>query len=409
MRKTRGFLQNYHPLVYTLLAGTVITVLARSMSIPFLAIYLSSRTGLAAVMIGLIIGSGSIAGMFGGFIGGTMSDYFGRKKIMVISLAANAFVFSLYTLTTDTVLLFILSIVGGIAASFFEPASKALIADISPAEQRLRIFSMRYMAINLGFAFGPPIGAFLGLAGGVLPFFITAGVYFLYGIGLTLLLRKFSPAKNSSDVKDKISISAAGKVLRSDMALLFLIIGGTLSITANGEMSVCLSQYLKENFTEGIKLFSILMSVNAVSVFIFQTFQLKLADKLSPLAAITFGSLLFAAGLAGFAISSSWVSFIFSMIIFTAGEVLVVPAEYVLLDRITPEGMRGTYYGAQSFTNLGNFLGPWAGGLLLSHYGGPLMFGVMSVLTMISIYFYRRGAALSQGKHPVLISAHFAD
>lgn len=73
---------------------------------------------------------------------------------------------------------------------------------------------------------------------------------------------------------------------------------------------------------------------------------------------------------------------------------MIVPAEYAQIDQITPPSMRGTYYGAQSVSELGSFLGPWAGGMVLSAYGGPVMFLVMAVLAMVSIVFYWLGRRL---------------
>ena len=79
MIRLRGFLSSYHPIVHTLILGTVMARAASSMSLPFLAIYLARHTSMSAVMIGIVIGMGSLAGTIGGFIGGTLSDRFGRR------------------------------------------------------------------------------------------------------------------------------------------------------------------------------------------------------------------------------------------------------------------------------------------------------------------------------------------
>jgi hypothetical protein len=63
------FVKSYHPIVHSLLIGTILARMASSMSLPFLAIYLLKQTDMNAVMIGLVIGAGSLAGTLGGFIG----------------------------------------------------------------------------------------------------------------------------------------------------------------------------------------------------------------------------------------------------------------------------------------------------------------------------------------------------
>jgi predicted MFS family arabinose efflux permease len=103
------------------------------------------------------------------------------------------------------------------------------------------------------------------------------------------------------------------------------------------------------------------------------------------------GSILLALGEVGFAFSSNWSLYILSMVLFTIGEIWIVPAEYVLIDQITPEGMRGTYYGGVTFSNLGNFLGPWVGSIVLGDFGGTAMFLIFSLIALVGIIFYWRG------------------
>lgn len=75
------------------------------------------------------------------------------------------------------------------------------------------------------------------------------------------------------------------------------------------------------------------------------------------------------------------------------GEVLVIPAEYQLLDQITPANLRGAYYGAQSFTTLGSFIGPWLGSAILTHFssGGFFTFGTYSLIALLSVVFFWQG------------------
>jgi hypothetical protein len=64
------FLSSYYPIVHTLIHGTVMARAASSMSLPFLAIYLARHTSMSAVMIGVVIGMGTLPGIVCGFVGG---------------------------------------------------------------------------------------------------------------------------------------------------------------------------------------------------------------------------------------------------------------------------------------------------------------------------------------------------
>lgn len=93
MRELLISIKKLHPIVNTLLAGTIFVIIGISMSSPFLAIYLAKNTDLNAALIGAVIGAGPLAGALGGFIGGVISDLIGRKALLVLSLVLSSTVF----------------------------------------------------------------------------------------------------------------------------------------------------------------------------------------------------------------------------------------------------------------------------------------------------------------------------
>ncbi|UFJ42013.1 MFS transporter [Brevibacillus humidisoli] len=397
MSKIRQYLSAYHPIVQVLLAGTVFISLTSSMSMPFLAIYLAEQTELDYALIGLIIGAGPLAGTIGGFVGGTLSDFFGRKRLMILSLLVLFIVFGGFVYARSTIMLLLLSIVRGLAASFFATISKALMGDLTPEEKRFRVFSNRYLAINLGYSIGPVVGAFLGISGSALTFFLTAAIFLLYALVLPLLFSRYLSGRESAESTaddEPLSVAHVWSVVRNDGALLMFVLGGVMLMTVHGEVSVPLSQYLQKDFVDGVKLFGLLMSVNGLTVLLIQVWLTRWSERFSLFRRMVMGSLLLSAGAVVFAFAQGWISFIVAMFVFTLGEILLVPAEYAQIDQITPPGMRGTYYGAQGFSELGNFLGPWLGGMLLSAFGGTTMFLVLALISLASLLCFARGRKL---------------
>ncbi|HZG81792.1 MAG TPA: MFS transporter, partial [Brevibacillus sp.] len=195
----------------------------------------------------------------------------------------------------------------------------------------------------------------------------------------------------TDDTEEKPSLRQMGEVLIRDAALLSFVIGGILLVTVHGQMSVTLSQYLSGNFAEGVALFGVMMSANGLTVVLLQIPLTRLVERYSLFSRIVAGALLMAIGEIGFAASAEWSWFVAAMVVFTLGEILIVPAEYAQIDQITPAQMRGTYYGAQSISELGSFLGPWVGGMILFGYGGPVMFSFMAFLAVFSLLFYWLG------------------
>ncbi|MBD0381167.1 MDR family MFS transporter [Paenibacillus sedimenti] len=391
MNRFRDFLSSYHPIVHTLILGTVMARAASSMSLPFLAIYLSRNTSMSEIMIGIVIGMGALAGTVGGFVGGTLSDRFGRRIIMLAALFGWAFVFTGFAFVKLPIWFMLLNMLNGLCRSFYEPVSQALMADLTEPAKRLKVFSMRYMAINVGVAVGPLLGAFFATMDGALPFLITGIVYFIYAVTLYVLLSAFGIKKIEGEKKATVTFTSAWRVIRSDTTFRFYIIGGIIGAIGYSQVMVTLSQYLEHSFADGVKMFALLMSVNAIAVIAMQIPLTRWAEKYTPLVAISVGNLMFALGDVGFAFSQTTILLVISMIVFTFGEILNYPAANMLIDKLAPEHMRGTYFGAQTLTNVGHFMGPWIGGFMLASYSGSTLYTVMAVITIGGTLFYHIG------------------
>lgn len=52
---------------------------------------------------------------------------------------------------------------------------------------------------------------------------------------------------------------------------------------------------------------------------------------------------------------------------------------------ISPQAYRGTYFGVHSLGEVGNFLGPWTGELILVHFGGAAMFLYFALVAAAAI------------------------
>ncbi|REE88578.1 putative MFS family arabinose efflux permease [Paenibacillus taihuensis] len=407
LNRSKQFAQDYHPIVHSLLVGTILARAASSMSLPFLAIYLTKHTELGAGMIGLIIGAGSLAATVGGFVGGALSDQFGRRKIMLAALFGWTVVFLGFALSKSAALFFVFSLLNGLCRSFYEPVSQALMADLTPKERRMSVFSLRYLAINIGVSVGPLLGALFAAMGSTLPFIITSAIYFIYLCSLYSLLNRFGIKQIEGEQKAGSSFSMAWEAVKRDYVLRYYLIGGIVTAIGYSQMTVTLSQFVENKFAEGVTLFAVMMSVNAITVVALQIPVSRWMEKFSVIGALTLGVSLYALGNVGFAFSVGWISFIVSMIVFTLGEIITYPAGSMLVDGIAPEGMRGSYYGAQSFSNLGHFIGPWIGGILLSRFSGSVLFTTMAFVAMSAILFYRAGehARLSAAAKSAVLQA----
>jgi MFS family permease len=289
------------------------------------------------------------------------------------------------------ILVLLLNAIRGVCSSFFAVVSKVFMADLTPAEQRFRVFSNRYLAGNIGYAIGPILGASLGIAGNVWAFLIAALVYLVYFVLMAFMIRLVRINTQPEDHSERVIFGQAWIVFLRDRVLLLFIIGSAVLTSVYGKMSVTLSQYLLMDTADGGRLFGYLMSINGLTVLLTQVFITRWSERYGLFQRIALGCCLFAAGEIGFSLSTNWAFWVISMVVFTFGEILMIPSEYAQVDEITPVGMRGMYYGAQSFSEIGNVIGPWFGGVLLEAFGGRTMFLTMALLCFIGLAFYTAG------------------
>jgi DHA1 family tetracycline resistance protein-like MFS transporter len=124
---------------------------------------------------------------------GNLSDRYGRRSVLLISLFFYAVNYLIAGLATTLWVLFIGRILTGITSATYATAN-ALIADVSPPEERAQNFGLLGVAFGLGFIFGPTIGGLLGEWDVRAPFFAAAGLAALNTLYGALVLKETLPA-----------------------------------------------------------------------------------------------------------------------------------------------------------------------------------------------------------------------
>ena len=104
---------------------------------------------------------------------GNLSDRYGRRPVLILSLAVMAFDYVLMALAHTITLLIIGRIIGGITAATQSTAS-AYMADISKPEEKAANFGLIGAAFGVGFVLGPLMGGALAEYGTRAPFWAAA-------------------------------------------------------------------------------------------------------------------------------------------------------------------------------------------------------------------------------------------
>jgi DHA1 family tetracycline resistance protein-like MFS transporter len=127
----------------------------------------------AAVIGGYLVFAYSLMQFIFGPVLGNLSDQFGRRPIILISLLGLTIDYLLMGFAPAVFFLFLGHTIAGISGASVATAT-AYIADITPREKRAQRFGLIGAAFGLGFIIGPVVGGLLGEIGPRWPFYMAA-------------------------------------------------------------------------------------------------------------------------------------------------------------------------------------------------------------------------------------------
>lgn len=373
---------SYSPLIRRLLICSLTIVVSRAITSPLLTLFVSDKLGLNQQDVGLLLGIAVFIATLLSLYGGYIIDRFEKRRLLILSMASSAVGLVLLTFAENLYLTTITLIVTETASSLFLIGSKAILSDNLPVGQRAKAFSLSYTLTNIGYAVGPMLGVLIAGAFASAPFLIAAAIAF-FSIFLMTGIAKDparSPASGQAQSFLKTLIT-----LKNDRTLILFTAGCLLSTVVHGRFTFYLSQYLlvTSNPRHTMEIMAALLACNAISVILLQ-YQIGRFLKREQLRQwIVAGTGLFILGLIGFSLADSLVSWCVAMFIFTLGEIIIYPAEFLFVDTLAPEDLRGSYYGAQNLAALGGALSPVICGFMLMHTPAPTMFYALSTLAAL--------------------------
>ena len=186
-----------------------------------------------SIALGFLIGAYPLAQFFGSPVLGTLSDRYGRKKLLSLSLMGTILGYLLFAvglLTSQLWLLYLSRILDGFTGGNIGVANSA-ISDMSTPETRTKNFGLVGMAFGLGFIVGPFLGGILSdpsivsWFGSSTPFWFAAGIC---TINLLLVEFHFKETFKKSVIKKIhafIGFSHLAKAVRMQkMRTIFIVI-----------------------------------------------------------------------------------------------------------------------------------------------------------------------------------------
>lgn len=323
---------------------------------------------------------------------GSLSDRFGRKPILLISLAGSALGYLVFGLAGSLWVLFIGRIIDGLTGGNIVTLF-AYFADITDEENRTKVFGWTAAAVGVGTISGPTVGGLLAHFGNSVPFYFGAIISLanlLYG---AFVMDESLPENNRTrnfSLKQLNPFTQLFQLLRMKN-LNRLLFAGILLWLPNGALQAIISQFSLDSFAWTPVLIGLAISIMGLMDILTQIFimprLLKLAneDKLIRLAIVCeiIAYLLFALS----AFSKMWPLFILAMFIFAFGDSIFGTAFNGKLSKSATSSEQGKLQGgSQALQALTRVIGPLIGGQIyisLGHSAPALMGFIFLILALI--------------------------
>jgi MFS family permease len=347
---------------------------AGSFVMPFMAIYLTEARGLSIAQAGMVVALYGAGGAIAAPLGGYLADQVGRRATMLAALVLGGVGMIVLGFVENVVVLSAVLFSIAVVAEMYRPAVQAAIADMIPPPNRPRAYGLVYWAINLGFA----IGLFVGgvLAGFSFRWlFVGDGVTTLLFAGLIWLgvpetvparagaARGEAPASGWSlfvaPYRDPTFAAFLG--LHFALWLVFMQSSTSLPVdmTAHGVSKAT---------------FGIVLGMNGVLIVLIQPLLgpfLARHDRSKTLAA---GALLVGLGFGLYAIARVAPLYALGVVVWTVGEIALLPVANTVVADLAPTELRGRYQGAFGLSfGLATFIAPLLGTLILQRFGSVVL------------------------------------
>jgi len=374
----------------------------------------------AAVIGGYLVFAYALMQFLFGPVLGNLSDRFGRRPVLLISLVGLTLDYLLMGFAPIIAFLFIGRILSGISGAAVATAT-AYIADITPQEKRAQRFGLIGAAFGLGFIIGPVIGGLLGELGPRWPFYAAAFLAFAnFLLGLFVLPESLDISKRRKfDWKRANPFGALIFLRRSPVVLWMLATLFLFSLASQAFPSVW-NFFTIEVLNFSSSQIGLSLGAFGLGFAISQAFLIApLIKRLGEWTAVLIGMAACSVAMVGTAFihTELWL-YVFLMIGSLSG--LAGPAINSLMSRQMPDNAQGELQGAINATNsLASIIGPVLATQLFNAFtvapvGSPTYFpgapflgagGLVVLAALLFVFAVRKFDLMHRvtvAKHPII-------
>lgn len=374
------------PFAFWVVIAATLMSQAGNMAFVFLVPYLIKLGfSLSAASFAFAIFSGSM--LIGGLFAGSVVDKLGALRILTSALIANGLLLLIFPLMHLYFFILIFCSLWGLIFGLVRPASQTFVSYVSKPGLHKITFSVHRLAINLGMSAGPVVGGYL-VYHSFYFIFIVNGIANVLAASILLigLIRSawfnYRPARLHK-------VIWTVKWLKQDPVLRLFVLGLIPVSMVFFQQDAAFPVFLSDDLGIPLSFYGWLFTINTLMIVLFEL-PLNIATINWPYRVnFILGTLFITLGFASFLFASlAWHIILLTMVA-TVGEMILFPAASSYIADIAPETHRGSYMSMYSTcSNLGMFLGPWSGAIIMQHFGAPALWVSCGFWGMISVVIF---------------------
>ena len=330
------------PAAWVLFAGSFVNRFG-SFVLVFLVIWLTEE-GYSPAQAGAAVSAYGVGALGASLLGGYLADRIGRGNAIALSMLSAAATMLALSQADTLPLVLGLSVLAGLTAELYRPASAALLADLVPSERRVTAYALYRLAINLGFAAGPAVAGLLAERSFFLVFLGEAITSALFGIAALLFLPQGVRSQRHEETPGELV-----RAIRADRRFQLFLVASLLTAFVYFQAQGALPLHvIDQGFS--FATFGALISLNGLIVVLLELPIAVVAQRYPRQPVIALGSALTGLGFALTAWATDVPLLALTVFIWTIGEIVSAPSSQAYVADLAPPHLRGRYQGAWGLT-----------------------------------------------------------
>jgi MFS family permease len=362
--------------VWILSAGRLLSQVGNGFTLFYAPIFFVNQVGMSATLVGVGIGLGSVAGVAGRIVGGSMADSprWGRRFTLLLSAAISALADVALAIAADFPLFLIGNLLMGLGIGLYWPATETVVADIVTLEQRNEAYALVRLADSIGLSLGVVLGgALIALTGLYRLLFVIDGISYVIFFGIIYVaiaetLRQTEPGRSF--------FAGWGQALRDRPLWVYALVNilfTTYLAQVQSTLPVFLSRFVILDGQQGLSeaVISLLFTWHIVLAAVCQLPVARWLQSFSMVSALIGSALFWGVGfvlvwMTGVVTQGGLGWAVVGLAVMAIATDAYTPVASSLVVSIAPDPLRGVYLSVNSLCwAAGYFLGPTVGGWVL--------------------------------------------